>query len=196
VRLRLTGKGFDEKALMQQVEDYKNKMVDIVKYAVAGYEDDTMPVVIGRALKERGLKIAFAESCTGGYLSHLITTIAGSSEYFEGSVIAYSYELKEKLLGVAPDILNTYGAVSEECVNAMVKGALERLGVDMAVAVSGIAGPGGATPEKPVGTIWMACGNKEDTITAKLGLDRGRLKNIEYAGNSALNLIRKFLLTH
>ena len=145
-------------------------------------------------LRERGLRIGSAESCTGGYLAHLLTSVAGSSEYFEGSIIAYSYDLKEKLLGVSSNVLNTEGAVSENCVREMVQGAVERMGVDIAVAVSGVAGPGGGTPEKPVGTVWLAVGNKERVITAKLGIDRGRLKNIEYAANSGLNLIRKFLL--
>jgi nicotinamide-nucleotide amidase len=194
VRLRLTARGDNEAVLTEQVENLKKEMESIVKYAVAGYDDDTMPVVIGNVVKKQGLKIGFAESCTGGYLTHLITSIAGSSAYFEGSVIAYSYDLKEKLLGVPSELLNTHGAVSEECVKAMVKGTIERLGVDVAVAVSGIAGPGGATADKPVGTIWLACGDRDNMITAKLGIDRGRLKNIEYASNSALNLLRKFLL--
>ena len=194
VRLRLTAKGEDEAFLNTQLDTLKAEMESIVEYAVAGYDDETMPKVIGQMLRERGLRIGSAESCTGGYLAHLLTSVAGSSEYFEGSIIAYSYDLKEKLLGVSSNVLNTEGAVSENCVREMVQGAVERMGVDIAVAVSGVAGPGGGTPEKPVGTVWLAVGNKERVITAKLGIDRGRLKNIEYAANSGLNLIRKFLL--
>ena len=194
VRLRLTARGEDESFLNTQLDVLKAEMETIVEYAVAGYNDDTMPKVIGQMLRERGLRIGSAESCTGGYLAHLLTSVAGSSEYFEGSIIAYSYDLKEKLLGVSSNVLNTEGAVSENCVREMVHGAVERMGVDIAVAVSGVAGPGGGTPEKPVGTVWLAVGNKERVITAKLGIDRGRLKNIEYAANSGLNLIRKFLL--
>ncbi len=194
VRLRLTARGDDEALLSRQVDVLKAEMETIVKYAVAGYDDDTMPQIIGKMLLERRLKIGSAESCTGGYLAHLLTSVAGSSQYFEGSVIAYSYDLKEKLLGVSSEVLNSEGAVSENCVKEMVKGAVERMGVDIAVAVSGVAGPSGGTPEKPVGTVWLAVGNKEQVITAKLGIDRGRLKNIEYAANSGLNLIRKFLL--
>ncbi len=194
VRLRLTARGDDEDFLNQQVDVLKTRMEKVVSYAVAGYDDDTMPQIIGKMLLERGLTIGSAESCTGGYLAHLLTSVAGSSQYFEGSVIAYSYALKEKLLGVSSEVLNTEGAVSENCVREMVRGAVERMGVDIAVAVSGIAGPGGGTLDKPVGTVWLAVGDKDRIITAKLGIDRGRLKNIEYAANSGLNLIRKFLL--
>jgi nicotinamide-nucleotide amidase len=194
VRLRLTARGDDESALNKDLDALKSELESIIEPTVAGYDDDTMPIVIGRMLRARGLRIASAESCTGGYLAHLLTSIAGSSAYFEGSVIAYSYDLKESLLDVPHDILMTYGAVSEECVRAMVKGAVKRVGVDLAVAVSGIAGPGGETSEKPVGTIWLAVGDGENIITTKLGIDRGRLKNIEYAANVGLNLIRKYLL--
>jgi nicotinamide-nucleotide amidase len=195
VRLRLTARGDNEAALNRDLDALKIELESIVKYAVAGYDNDTMPVVIGRMLKERGLTIASAESCTGGYLAHLLTSVAGSSAYFEGSVIAYSYDLKEKLLDVSHETLMRVGAVSEECVREMVQGAVKRLGVDLAVAVSGIAGPGGETTEKPVGTIWLAVGDGERIITTKIGIDRGRLKNIEYAANIGLNLIRKYLTT-
>jgi nicotinamide-nucleotide amidase len=194
VRLRLTARGDDENALNQELDIWKAELESIIEPTVAGYDTDTMPIVIGRMLKERGLRIASAESCTGGYLAHLLTSVAGSSAYFEGSVIAYSYDLKESLLDVSHETLMRVGAVSEECVREMVQGAVKRVGVDLAVAVSGIAGPGGQTDEKPVGTIWLAVGDGKNTITTKLGIDRGRLKNIEYAANVGLNLIRKFLL--
>jgi nicotinamide-nucleotide amidase len=194
VRLRLTARGDDENALNRDLDVLKEELESIIKPAVAGYDNDTMPIVVGRMLKERGLRIASAESCTGGYLAHLLTSVAGSSAYFEGSVIAYSYDLKESMLEVSHNTLMTLGAVSEECVREMVKGAVKRVGVDLAVAVSGIAGPGGETSEKPVGTIWLAVGDGENIITTKLGIDRGRLKNIEYAANVGLNLIRKYLL--
>jgi nicotinamide-nucleotide amidase len=195
VRLRLTARGDNEAVLNTQVDALKAEMESIVAYAVAGYDEDTMPIVIGRMLTERGIKIGSAESCTGGYLAHLLTSVAGSSAYFEGSVIAYSYDLKEKLLSVTDKTLNSVGAVSEECVKEMVQGAVAQMGVDIAVAVSGVAGPGGGTPEKPVGTVWLAVGNAHEVITTKLGIDRGRSKNIEYAANVGLNLIRKFLLS-
>lgn len=194
VRLRLTARGDDEAFLNKQIDEIKANLEKIVGYAVAGYDEDTMPVAIGRMLQSRGLMLGVAESCTGGYLSHLMTTVSGSSAYFEGSAIVYSYYLKEKLLNVSKEMLDTEGAVSEECVRQMVTGTLEALNVDVAIAISGIAGPNGGTPDKPVGTVWLAVGNREETIAYKIGLDRGRLKNIEYAANTALNLLRKFLL--
>jgi nicotinamide-nucleotide amidase len=196
VRLRLTARGDDEDALNQQLDVLKTELISVVDYAVAGFDDDTMPIVIGRMVKERGLKIGFAESCTGGYMSHLITSVAGSSEYFEGSIVAYAYDLKEKLLNVSSETLNTEGAVSESCIKQMVAGALETLNVDVAVAVSGIAGPSGGTPDKPVGTIWLAVGDKNSIKTVQINMDRGRSKNIEYAANVGLNLLRKFLLNN
>ena len=194
VRLRLTARGTDEAFLNQQVDALKAEILPIIDYAVVGYDDITMPEVIGNMVKERGLKIGFAESCTGGYMSHLITSVAGSSEYFEGTIVAYAYDLKEKLLNVQTETLNTEGAVSEQCVKEMVAGALVTLNVDVAVAVSGIAGPGGGTTDKPVGTIWLAVGDKNQTLTTKINVDRGRSKNIEFAANVGLNLLRKFLL--
>jgi nicotinamide-nucleotide amidase len=194
VRLRLTARGEDEAVLNEQLDALKTQLVSIVEYAVAGFDDDTLPVVIGRIAKEKGLKIGFTESCTGGYMSHLITSVAGSSEYFEGTIVAYAYDLKEKLLNVRSETLNTEGAVSESCVRQMVTGALSTLNVDVAVAVSGIAGPSGATEGKPVGTIWLAVGDKNSIKTVLINMDRGRSKNIEYAANVGLNLLRKFLL--
>ena len=194
VRLRLTARGDNEAVLNEQLNTLQAELEEIVGYAVAGYDDDTMPVAIGRMLTKEGLTLGIAESCTGGYLSHLMTTVSGSSAYFEGSVIVYSYDLKVKLLNVSKTMLDTEGAVSERCVREMVTGTLEALNVDIAIAISGIAGPHGGTPEKPVGTVWIAVGSREETITYKISIDRGRLKNIEYAANTALNLLRKFLL--
>lgn len=135
-----------------------------------------------------------AESCTGGYLAHLITSIPGSSNYFKGSIIAYSNEVKMNQLKVSPQTLETYGAVSEQTVAEMVKGAVQLLEADVAVAVSGIAGPGGGSPEKPVGTIWIAVGNAERVATQRVYAGKDRLKNIEYSAVHALNFVRHFLL--
>lgn len=196
VRLRLTAKGNDESKLNEEINVLTNEMENIIRYAVAGYNDDTMPRVIGKMLSEKKLKIACAESCTGGFLSHLITAVPGSSAYFNGSMIAYSNYIKNKILQVPKKIITTSGAVSEECVKAMVQGVIKKMNVDVAIAVSGIAGPTGGTPEKPVGTVWVAAGDAENILTYKIGIDRGRAKNIEFAANVGLNLLRKYLLEY
>jgi len=194
VRLRLTAVGPNEQAL-QSILDAKVKEVEaLIPHLIFGYDKQTLEEVVGQLLKDRKLRLATAESCTGGYLAHQLTTIPGSSAYFKGSIVAYSNEIKEKCLEVKPETLKLHGAVSEETVIEMVKGALKLLEVDIAVATSGIAGPGGGTPDKPVGTIWMAVGNKKNVKTRKLQLGKERLRNIQYTSTQALNMIRKFLL--
>ena len=161
--------------LNEDVDALKAELEKTIKYAIAGYDDDSMPIVIGRMLKEQNLKLACAESCTGGFLSHLITAVPGSSEYFTGGVIAYANEVKNKTLNVPNKILKKNGAVSEECVKAMVRGVIKKMDVDVAIAVSGIAGPGGGTPDKPVGTVWVAVGDIQNIITYKINIDDVKL---------------------
>jgi nicotinamide-nucleotide amidase len=194
VRLRLTARGPDEALLRALLDREMQKIREVLPDLVFGKERDTLEGVVGALLKQRGWMMATAESCTGGYLAHRITTVPGSSAFFKGSVIAYSNELKVKLLDVRPQTLEAHGAVSEETVVEMVRGALQTLEVDLAVAVSGIAGPDGGSPEKPVGTIWIAVGTRETVRTQKLQLWKDRLKNIQFTAVYALNLIRKFLL--
>ncbi len=136
-----------------------------------------MELVIGRLLIERKKTMATAESCTGGYIAHRITVNAGSSEYFKGSVVSYANEVKETLLNVPHEYFTTVGAVSEEVVKDMVKGVLNEIKADYAIAVSGIMGPGGATAEKPVGMVWVAVGTKEKVITQLFNFrfDRARI---------------------
>jgi len=138
--------------------------------------------------------IGTAESCTGGHISQLITSISGSSKYYKGSVIAYANEVKTDILGVPTSTLEKHGAVSEPTVRQMVLGLIDHLDVDIAVAVSGIAGPTGGSPEKPVGTIWMAVGNKSEVVTRKLSLSKNRELNIRYTAVFALDMMRRFLL--
>ena len=136
------------------------------------------------------LTLSTAESCTAGNIASIITAIPGSSRFFKGGIIAYSNEIKENLLGVKPETLEKYGAVSEETVIEMVKGAMKSMNSDCAIATSGIAGPTGGTPGKPVGTIWIAAAKKEEIITIKLEGDEGREKNI---ANSTLNALKLLL---
>jgi len=200
VRLRLTGTWAGEVApdadarLSAELDAKISELEAIIPDLVFGHEEETLQQVVGKILLAQGKQFGTAESCTGGYVAHLVTTVPGSSAYFPGTVVTYSYDMKTKLLGVKPDTLARYGAVSEETVREMAQGALDTLGVDVAVAISGIAGPDGGTPEKPVGTVWMAVSDKNRTVTAKHLFLRDRLKNIQLTGTFALNLVRRFLL--
>lgn len=194
VRLRLTGIDEDEDRLNQILDQKAKEIEDRIPEFVYGRGTQKLEQVIGEMLKERGMTLATAESCTGGYVAHAITSISGSSSYFEGSVIAYSNQIKRNLLEVKAATLETYGAVSEQTVTEMVKGAAKLMGTDLAVATSGIAGPTGGTPQKPVGTIWIAVGNQNIVKTRLINSGKDRIKNIQYTTVHALNLIRQFLL--
>ena len=144
---------------------------------------------IGELLKAKNLSLSTAESCTGGGIAALITSVPGSSEYFNGGIVAYSNEIKKDLLHVSAETLAKYGAVSRETVIEMVKGAMKTLKTDCAVDTSGIAGPGGGTPEKPVGTVWIAAAYKNDIVTMKQEGDRGRAGNVQSAIQNALSML-------
>jgi nicotinamide-nucleotide amidase len=193
VRLRITGSGSTKEQLDHELDTEFAKLKVLVKEWMVVDEDLSLPVVIGRLLKQQDKTMATAESCTGGFIAHLITAIPGSSVYYKGSVVAYAYETKEQVLKVSADTLNEKGAVSEETVRQMAQGALITLNTDYVVATSGIMGPDGGTPEKPVGTVWVAVGNREK-IEAKLFNFRfDRQRNIEMTANNALNFLRKFI---
>lgn len=196
VRLRLTARGTDEallnNALEQQVHNIQARLGD----NIVGYGTETIEEALGKVLKTKGLMMATLESCTGGYVAHRITSIAGSSAYFQGSIIAYSNDVKIQHLNVSPDTLAAHGAVSEQTVVDMVKGGLNALNVDVAIAISGIAGPTGGTPTKPVGTIWVAVGNKDRVEAQLVKGGKDRLKNIERTANIGMNILRKFVLKY
>ncbi|GJM36592.1 MAG: CinA-like protein [Saprospiraceae bacterium] len=192
VRLRLTGRNSDVLQMNRELDDYIHQIQDRLKEFVFGHDTERLEEVVGRILRERGLTLATAESCTGGYLAHRITAIPGASDYFLGSTVAYSNEVKQKQLGVKAETLEKHGAVSEATVKEMVRGALALFGCDIAIAISGIAGPDGGTPDKPVGTIWLAIGNKDKTQTLKLQLGKDRKGNIKYTAVQGLNMIRLF----
>jgi nicotinamide-nucleotide amidase len=153
----------------------------------------TLEEAVGQLLKERGMTIATAESCTGGYLAHRITSVSGSSVYYQGSVIAYHNEVKIRELGVKPETLQQHGAVSEATVKEMAENVRQKFGTDLGVATSGIAGPDGGTAEKPVGTIWIAYADKDKTVAKLLHYNKTRLLNIEYTALAVLNLVRQSL---
>ena len=194
VRIRLTARGENGTSLQQLLDEKVKELQSIIPEFVYGFEDDALESVVGRLLMEKNKKLALAESCTGGYTAHLITAVPGASAYFLGSIVSYANELKTAFLGVPSTVLAEHGAVSEQTVLAMLEGCLKSTGADIAAAISGIAGPKGGTPEKPVGTIWLAVGDRQQQQTLLLRLGKDRQRNIQYTGIQALNMIRKFLL--
>jgi nicotinamide-nucleotide amidase len=190
VKLRLTSIGDATDRLENETNALIEKLKERVGQFIYGYGEDPLEVAIGKTLSEKKLTLAVAESCTGGYLSHLITSVPGSSSYFLGSIIPYDYAIKMRQLGVKPETLEQYGAVSEETIREMANLVRAKFNTDIGVATSGIAGPGGETPEKPVGTVWIAYSDKHHTVTRKLQLSKERILNIKMASVAVLNLIR------
>jgi nicotinamide-nucleotide amidase len=190
VKLRLTGTGKSLDMLQAEADSLVEKLNTRIGHFIYGYGEEPLEVVIGKTLLERKLTLSIAESCTGGYLSHLITSVPGSSAYFLGSIIPYAYEIKMRQLGVRPETLEQFGAVSEETIREMANLVRAKFNTDIGVATSGVAGPGGATPEKPVGTVWIAYSDKHHTVTKKLQLTKDRMLNIQYSSFAVLNLIR------
>jgi nicotinamide-nucleotide amidase len=195
VRLRLTIHGEDPDALNTVLQERFDTLKGLVSEWMVADEDISIQQALGRLLKSRGQTLGTAESCTGGYIAHLITSIPGSSHYFKGSVVSYDNEVKKKLLHVAPQTLSTDGAVSQATVEEMVRGALAQLDTDFVIATSGIMGPDGGTPGKPVGTVWVAVGNHQNILAQKFAFRFDRQRNIELTATNALNLLRKFILS-
>ncbi|MFZ1528703.1 MAG: competence/damage-inducible protein A [Ferruginibacter sp.] len=194
VRLRLTSSGTDKEKLDAAMHEQFSLLKKEVKDYLLTDEDEPMEKIVGKLLLKQNKTLGTAESCTGGYIAQLITSMPGSSAYFKGSVVSYSNEVKETLLKVKETTLQQYGAVSEETVSEMAAGALDALKTDYALAVSGIMGPGGGSAEKPVGTVWIAAANKERMVTQKLHFRFGRLRNIQLTSVNALNLLRKLII--
>jgi len=190
VKLRLTAFGTNKEQLQQEVASQIQEVLPQIEKYVYGYDEETLETAIGKLLKNAGKTLALAESCSGGYVSHLITTVPGSSAYFQGSVVPYQNAFKEQLLGVRPETISTHGAVSEETVEAMAKGVRSLFHADYGLASSGIAGPDGGTEDKPVGTVWIACAGPEGVETRKLQLTQDRMLNIQLTGVAVLNLFR------
>ena len=194
VRLRLSSSGYDREKLKKTIDEYVQKIVERLPELVFGFDDESMEEVVGKLLHFQGKTVSTAESCTGGYIAHLITGIAGSSAYFMGSVIAYSNDVKMEALGVNFTTLEKYGAVSKEVVEQMAAGARKNLKTDFALATSGIAGPDGGTEEKPVGTVWIALATTEGVKSKLLHLGEHRGRNIRRSALAALNLLRLELI--
>ena len=196
VRLRVTiaGPKSQQSALEQRVKRYAEEIANILGTHVYGYDGADLAAVVGAICLDKGLTIGTCESCTGGSVASSIVANPGASTYFLGSIVSYTNELKGKILGVEEIIFKQHGAVSEACVRAMVAGGIEVLGVDVVVSISGIAGPDGGTPEKPVGMIWMAVGDRNQTVVKRIQGSKDRAKNITFATNIALGMLRSFLL--
>lgn len=194
LRLRLTAMGADKEKLAAELDHQFKLLLNQLSDVLVTDEDLPLPNVVSKILKERGQTLATAESCTGGYIAHLITAQAGSSEYYKGGVVSYANSMKEDVLHVSPKTLEAVGAVSEATVVEMIKGALELAGTDYALATSGIMGPGGGSTEKPVGMVWIAVGNRENIIAKQFNFRFDRQRNIELTATNALNLLRKFIL--
>ncbi|MEO8405221.1 MAG: CinA family nicotinamide mononucleotide deamidase-related protein [Chitinophagaceae bacterium] len=196
VKLRLTTSGSNKEKLEKELTGYFDQLKELVKEFMVTDRDDPMEKVIGQVLKSKGKTMATAESCTGGYIAQMITSVAGSSAYYKGSVISYDNAVKEHILGVKKETIKAAGAVSEETVIEMAKGAVKELNVDYALATSGIMGPGGGTEEKPVGMVWVAAANKDRVITKQFNFRFDRERNIRQTAHSALDFLRKFILTN
>lgn len=157
------------------------------------FENKILSKEISQFIWEKGKTLGTAESCTGGRIAEAIVLMPGASNYFKGSIVSYTNEIKEKLLGVSHEVLEEKTAVCEEVAIEMVKGAIKTLNVDYAISATGVAGPAGGTHEIPVGTIWLACGTTDDIVTLKLTEDRGRDMNLSNATTQALQLFFKYL---
>lgn len=190
VKLRLTAFGTEKEILEQEVARQIKLVMPLIDKYVYGFDEETLESAIGKLLKNSGKTLALAESCSGGFVSHLVTSIPGSSNYFNGSVIPYHNQFKENILGVKAETLKSKGAVSEETVLEMADGVRKLFGADFGLSSSGIAGPDGGSEEKPVGTVWIACAGAGFSEARKLQLTQDRMLNIQLTGVAVLNLLR------
>jgi nicotinamide-nucleotide amidase len=191
VRLRLSIYGGMREDQEARIENELKGLHAILGDIIYSDKDDTLESAIGEILKATGKTLSTAESCTGGMISSLITSVPGSSEYFLGSVTSYANSVKENVLGVPSEIIEEYGAVSSECVSAMAEGVRQLTGSDYSVATSGIAGPGGGSNQKPVGTVWIGVSSHMGTETFSLRFNSDRKRNIERFSSSALHILLK-----
>ncbi len=194
VKMRLSSKGQERSSLEQAIEQQVEKLQALIGDYIYEAEEGNIAETIGKLLLKQNATVATAESCTGGCIAHLITAIAGSSDYYKGSVVSYANEVKINELGVNANDIEQYGAVSQQVVEQMARGVQQRLNTDYAVATSGIAGPTGGTDEKPVGTVWMAVATPNGVISQKQVFGKQREVNIERSAIAALGMLRKELV--
>lgn len=199
VRLRLSSYGPDQAVLKTNIDTEVEKLIALTGKYIYGYENygeeaPSLEKIVSDILRERKETLALAESCTGGYISSLFTAISGASEVFKGAVVPYTNKSKHDLLQVDDKLFETVGSVSKEVVEQMAQSVIKKFGSDYAIAISGIAGPNGGTPEKPVGTVWVAVASKEKVLALKFLFGDNRGRNIIMTANAAINLLRKFIL--
>jgi nicotinamide-nucleotide amidase len=194
VRLRLTGKSDDAASLNKQLDTLFEQLKENVKEYLVTDKDETMEVVVGKLLKDQNQTVSTAESCTGGYIGHLLSKHAGSSSFFTGSIVSYDNRIKTEFLDVPTSILKTVGAVSKEAVEQMAVAVRSKMNTDFGISVSGIMGPSGQTDEKPLGMVWIGVANKEKVVSKLFYLRFDRQKNIEVTANQAINLLRLLII--
>lgn len=193
VKLRLTGRGLQEAAFLEAIQPFSEALHERVGTYIYGYDGDSLPEKLGETLQERQATVATAESCTGGYLGHLLTSVPGSSAYFTGGVLTYTNALKQQELKVRRETLEQEGAVSELTVHEMVQGALSRWGTTYAIAISGIAGPEGGTATKPVGTVCIAVGDRYNIVSKRFHFFKDRQKNTHMAAIMSMDMLRRYI---
>ena len=193
VRLRLSTQGDDKNAMEMEIEKRFAELKDLVKEWLVIDEDMSIQETVGKLLKERKQTVGSAESCTGGYIAHLLTMNAGASSNFKGTIVSYDNQVKKDILEVDEALLETVGAVSEDVVIQMVQGLLKKVKTDYAIATSGIMGPDGGSEKKPVGMVWIAVGNKDHIVTKEFHFRFDRMRNIQQTSYTALNMLRKFI---
>jgi nicotinamide-nucleotide amidase len=194
VRLRLSARETKDYSADELIERGKGLLMRTIGSHIYSYNGESLAAVIGKELNSKNLRLSTAESCTGGRVANMITAVAGSSDYFVGGVVAYSNDIKQNLLKVSKDTLIEHGAVSEQVVREMVGGILRLTMSDVGIAISGIAGPGGGSSEKPIGTTWIAVGDKSRMVSRKYIFGNDRTLNIRLASVYALTHLRRFLI--
>lgn len=190
VRLRLTTRGTDDAVMDAELKAQQQRIEAIIGDLVFGYGKKDLALVIQKKMQSKNLTLSAAESCTGGSVAAMITRHPGSSGHFRGSIVAYDNAVKKQFLGVSAEVLREHGAVSEATIRAMAEGVRSRMGTDYGVATSGVAGPGGGTEAKPVGTIWVAVAGPNGTAAKLLSAGKDRRRNITYTVHAVLNQLR------
>ena len=193
VRVRLTSKGADVEPLKEKVLRKANELHQLIPQHIFGEDDISMEEALAELLVKNKKTISTAESCTGGYISHLLTSREGSSSFFLGGFVSYDNQVKIETLKVSEDSIEEEGAVSQTVVEQMAFGARNLLKSDYSIATSGIAGPGGGTEEKPVGTVWIAVASEKGVISKKFLFERNRERNIRRSAMAAMSMVRKIL---